>query len=58
MISREPHPFVIDQVYGIEWEKRRDTYSPYQHWMDTDAQLLEMVIFDGIKGMKRCSITD
>eukprot|EP00904_Undaria_pinnatifida_P004120 jgi/Undpi1/13709/HiC_scaffold_9.g03362.m1 len=47
------------EVYGIEWgEQPQRSYTPYEKWSDSDKQLLEMVTFDGVKGLKRCTIDD
>jgi len=43
-------------VYGIEWVDGAEAYSPYSRWNDTNAQLLEMVLFKGVRGLKRCGV--
>lgn len=45
---------VEHKVYGVEWEVNEEAYGLYNTWQDTDAQLLEMVLYDGIKGLKHC----
>lgn len=42
------------KVYGVEWEVDEDDYVLYNDWEATDAQRLDMLLFDGIKGFSRC----
>lgn len=42
------------KVYGVAWEEDEKAYGLYNDWKNNDRQLLEMMIFNGIKGLERC----
>lgn len=43
------------QVYGVEYDgEDPQNYTVYKKWQDTPEQLLEMVTYSGIKGLRRC----
>lgn len=54
-----PRPFCrfarcTTQVYGVDWEVDEDAYFLYDNWNSSPEQRLDMVLFDGIKGLSRC----
>lgn len=44
----------VQKVYGVVWEEDEDAYGLYNGWQDTEKQLLDMLLFDGVKGLDRC----
>lgn len=46
--------FFHRKVYGVEWDVNEEAYGIYNGWQATDDQLLDMVLFDGIKALARC----
>jgi len=45
--------FVL-KVYGVDWDVNEDAYGLYNGWHATEDQLLEMVLFNGIKELEHC----
>ncbi|CAN0416887.1 unnamed protein product [Ectocarpus sp. 12 AP-2014] len=41
------------EVYGIEWWTTSEAYTVYESW-DPSSNLVEMVVSDSVKGMRRC----
>lgn len=42
------------KVYGLDWEVDEAAYALYDKWDASDKQRLDMVLFDGVKGLSRC----
>ncbi|CAM9853944.1 unnamed protein product [Scytosiphon promiscuus] len=42
------------EVYGVDWKVDEAAYYVYDNWDSSPEQRLEMVLFDGIKGLSRC----
>ncbi len=45
----------LPQVFGTNWPSNGTDYSVYKEWETDDRQLLEMVSYKGIKGLRNCS---
>ncbi|CAM9683830.1 unnamed protein product [Ascophyllum nodosum] len=43
------------EVYGIQWQLDRESYSPYTAWNNTQAQVLEMIKFEDFD-LKECCL--
>jgi len=44
------------KVYGVDWDVNEDAYGLYSGWHATDDQLLDMVLFNGIKELRQCCL--
>ncbi|CAM9853875.1 unnamed protein product [Scytosiphon promiscuus] len=42
------------EVYGIDWEGGESSYPLYDNWDASEGQRLDMLLFDGVKGLSRC----
>lgn len=51
---RRLNALFVPKVYGVAWDESEEAYGLYNGWQDTDRQLLDMVIFDGVKGLDHC----
>lgn len=59
--NQETHSFyfavsnALPQVFGADWPSNGTDYSVYKEWQTDDRQLLEMISYKGIKGLRKCS---
>lgn len=44
------------QVFGADWPGGGADYSVYQEWKNDEEQRLEMVTYQGIQGLQKCSL--
>lgn len=53
LVSEKPD----GEIYGIDWgnDKAVD-YTVYEAWHDTPPQLMEIVSYDDVKGLQRCTV--